>query len=304
MRSALLGCVAALSCAAIGRAAELKGKELYDALYKSGWGKDTRVSQGSTMLATVRQLRREHRRAALATVLDVGCSHGDVVDALWHMGVVASGVDIAEGAVELAAKLHVHRDGTAGCNAQRLPCFQQASATSLPFADQSFDAITSSDVLEHVDPSEVRAATAEFARVAKSFLVLKIANRNEGSTLANSHSVVGEHRGLTFEQALHKQGLGGRLPKQLCAPRKVTRGAHIPVRGAQCYKCSESAPLSDTAAALLLCACACSCACCRHATVRGGSWWLTEFARVGFRLNRTIATPPWACCAFVLQRDS
>ncbi|EOD15876.1 hypothetical protein EMIHUDRAFT_226321 [Emiliania huxleyi CCMP1516] len=193
--------------------AALQGKELYEALYATGWGKDTRVSQGAKLLHTIRNMRRQG--AAIDSVLDVGCSHGNVVAELWQSGIVASGVDIARGAADLATSLHKPPHGRASCNGEGRPCFQAASATSLPFRDGAFDAIASSDVLEHVDPSDVRAATAEFARVARNFLVLKIANRPEGSTLSGSRAGVGKFQGRTFKDALHQQGYADRLPTQL-----------------------------------------------------------------------------------------
>ena len=49
------------------------------------------------------------------------------------------------------------------------PCFQQAPASQLPFADQSFDAIMSTDVLEHVLEKDVPALIQEFARVTRKF---------------------------------------------------------------------------------------------------------------------------------------
>jgi ubiquinone/menaquinone biosynthesis C-methylase UbiE len=41
-------------------------------------------------------------------------------------------------------------------------------------ADQSFDLVFSSDVLEHVSPEEAEAAVAEMVRVARTHIVLSI----------------------------------------------------------------------------------------------------------------------------------
>ena len=56
---------------------------------------------------------------------------------------------------------------THGSNRSRCvpPCFQRAPATALPFADGSFDAVMSTDVLEHLAESEVDAAVGELTRV-------------------------------------------------------------------------------------------------------------------------------------------
>ena len=59
------------------------------------------------------------------------------------------------------------------------PCFTAAAATALPFADHAFDAIISSDVLEHLAPDEVETATREIARVARRWLFLKVSNRKD-----------------------------------------------------------------------------------------------------------------------------
>ena len=73
-------------------------------------------------------------------------------------------------------------------------------------------------MLEHVEPELVGAATRELARVARSWLLLKIANRVEHGTLEKSRVRVGEAKGQTFEEALARRGVEHeRLPKQLHA---------------------------------------------------------------------------------------
>merc|ERR1719247_3627593 len=93
---------------------------------------------------------------------------------LWDKNKVASGVDLASPAIELAKR---HRNPKPGMCVG--PCFQQAPASQLPFADQSFDAIMSTDVLEHVLEKDVPALIQEFARVARHELYLKIATEDE-----------------------------------------------------------------------------------------------------------------------------
>ena len=112
------------------------------------------------------------------SVLDVGCSHGGGVKALWNMGLHASGVDVSTTAVRMARQRQ--GDNPQSCVG---PCWQQASVTTLPFADSSFDAIISTDVLEHLDPPDVDTAVAELARVARTWMLLKISNRVESNRM-------------------------------------------------------------------------------------------------------------------------
>ena len=103
-------------------------------------------------------------------ILDVGCSHGYGVERLWRSNLDAVGVDVAPTAIAMA---NAHR--TRGRRCGGLPCYQVASATRLPFANKSVDAILSTDVLEHLLPSELDAMATEFLRVARRMLFLKVA---------------------------------------------------------------------------------------------------------------------------------
>ena len=109
---------------------------------------------------------------SIETVLDVGCSHGKAVKQLWEGGLHANGVDISTVAIALANKA---RRAGMRCVAS-FPCFQAAAASALPFPDRSFDAVLSSDVLEHVETNEVSKVVAELARVTTKLILLKIAS--------------------------------------------------------------------------------------------------------------------------------
>jgi len=54
-------------------------------------------------------------------------------------------------------------------------------ATKLPFADNSFDLVCSADVFEHLRPEDAGKACSEACRVAKRFVFLKIAEREDVS---------------------------------------------------------------------------------------------------------------------------
>ncbi len=70
-------------------------------------------------------------------ILDVGCGTGANLELLSDFG-DASGVDVSAEAVSF-------------CHARGLENVKQAIAEALPFADNSFDAATSLDVIEHLD---------------------------------------------------------------------------------------------------------------------------------------------------------
>jgi SAM-dependent methyltransferase len=79
------------------------------------------------------------------TVLDVGCGPNFLCDYLNKLGVDATGVDFstASGADVIA------------------------SATDMPFEDQSYDLVFSSDLLEHLNEGDIDKSISEFSRIGK-----------------------------------------------------------------------------------------------------------------------------------------
>lgn len=109
-------------------------------------------------------------------VLDVGCSHGLGVQTLWAEGFCASGVDISPTAVALARK---HRKVPTELSCQTRPSFRVGSAGALPWPNGTFDAIISTDVLEHIPTGLVPQMVREMTRVTRGTLLLKIAMQPE-----------------------------------------------------------------------------------------------------------------------------
>ncbi len=167
-------CGGAFLFAAFGQ--PLKGEELYETIYRLGYSSEGLMVHYQPILAEVKRIAGLGQD--LRSVLDVGCSHGGGVKALWNLGLVASGVDVSTTAVNMARA----RQGENPLFCVNR-CWQQASATALPFANASFDAIMSTDVLEHLDPEEVDTAVAELARVARKWMLLKISNRVEANRM-------------------------------------------------------------------------------------------------------------------------
>ena len=117
--------------------------------------------------ATVRRSKR---------VLDVGCSHGFGVSMLWSKGFHASGMDLSTTAVNLAIRNRKKPEQTVAgddpCDGHA--CFKQGSAAAIPWPNASFDAIMTTDVLEHVPEPLLPTVVAEFTRVAVEALFMAI----------------------------------------------------------------------------------------------------------------------------------
>jgi SAM-dependent methyltransferase len=161
---------------------------LYEGLYqRAGYHKDARLTHGTPLLRELSECDRHHD---LTSVLDVGCSHGMVVSELWKGNFIASGTDVADTAVERALAL---RKPPSKDWCVLGDCFRRGSATSLPWPDASFDAIISSDVLEHIDPADVPRVVLEFHRVARKRLLLLVSphmeiNQKSLRALRQNHS--------------------------------------------------------------------------------------------------------------------
>ncbi len=94
-------------------------------------------------------------------VLDVGCGLGYIVSALRILGVEAYGVDVSAYAVKNGLA-HVREH------------IKEGDIRQLPFKDNSFDLVTSFDVLEHIYRDDIPKAIAECTRVSSKFQFHKI----------------------------------------------------------------------------------------------------------------------------------
>lgn len=109
------------------------------------------------------------------TLLDIGCSNGVAVRDLRSMGYDAWGIDPAPRAIEY-------------CEKRRLTTCVTGSAVTIPFEDNSFHIIFSTDTIEHIRPREVDKVIDEFYRVATHYLVLSIALQREANTEDLDHA--------------------------------------------------------------------------------------------------------------------
>eukprot|EP00310_Coccolithus_braarudii_P018691 CAMPEP_0183357288 /NCGR_PEP_ID=MMETSP0164_2-20130417/45772_1 /TAXON_ID=221442 /ORGANISM="Coccolithus pelagicus ssp braarudi, Strain PLY182g" /LENGTH=260 /DNA_ID=CAMNT_0025530873 /DNA_START=69 /DNA_END=851 /DNA_ORIENTATION=+ len=236
----------------------LEGKALYDALYRFGYGGLQTMLHARPLIDFI----RTNTSQEVHSVLDVGCSVGHAVRALWRLGFAASGVDVSSVATEEAEK-----------KAKAIPavnrkcvgtCFQPAPVQRLPFEDRSFDAIMSSDVLEHISDADVPAAIHELTRVSRLYLVLKIANRIE--TVKMNRTIAPVRGGSDLTPLLGpKETFGDKIRAQSGGANDLPETLHLAV----------------------------------HHSPRV---WIRQFTQHGFDLVHTISVPDWACCAFVLKR--
>lgn len=91
-------------------------------------------------------------------VLDAGCGRGEVLLACAQRGAEVAGIDYSEAAVELT------RETLADYPAADI---RRGDITALPWADDTFDRIQHSDVIEHLDPPQTVPALREFRRVLR-----------------------------------------------------------------------------------------------------------------------------------------
>ncbi len=95
-------------------------------------------------------------------MLDVGCGMGLLVQTLVGRGVEARGMDIAQRVVDEGNRILSER-------------FQLGSILSLPFGDESFDTVISTDCLEHIAEADVANALQELHRVSRRFVFVQLA---------------------------------------------------------------------------------------------------------------------------------
>ena len=107
----------------------------------------------------------------IADILDVGCGAALVADRLADLPVRYVGLDYGGHHIEFAADKH--RDGPVG---ELRASFVRGDAEHLPFADNSFDVVVWSEVIEHLMRPEL--AVWEIARVMRPGAVLVLTTNN------------------------------------------------------------------------------------------------------------------------------
>ncbi len=97
------------------------------------------------------------------SALDIGCGRGDLMMALAQKGADVTGIDYSKEALEIA------RNAIAEQTAEWKHKIKvvHSDATTLKFADQTFDYIFMTDIVEHLYPLELQKCLDECKRVLK-----------------------------------------------------------------------------------------------------------------------------------------
>ncbi len=135
----------------------------YAELYDGYWLLPDRA--GASSIDEPDKLAREIvKSCGFGRYLDVGAGMGSMVRALLELGVDAHGADVSKVAVD-------------SCNLKIPGKFHIGDARQLPFGDNSFDTVISTDCLEHLAEEDVCQCIAELWRVTRNNLYLRIATR-------------------------------------------------------------------------------------------------------------------------------
>jgi ubiquinone/menaquinone biosynthesis C-methylase UbiE len=134
-------------------------KKLYENLYKIGYQKNVNIG-----VSYVESICNNYE---FNTLLEIGCSQGYALLEFEKYGKKVKGIDISKTAVSY-------------CKSKGLKC-KVNSATDIKYRDNSFDAIFSSDVLEHLIEEDTFKALKEIDRVTRKWVFLKVSKYKEGN---------------------------------------------------------------------------------------------------------------------------
>ena len=138
--------------------------DLYDRVYfltNCGGYREYQMSRGEVVEPRIERLLDLARVQPGDRVLDLGCGRGEVAVQAARRGAQVVALDYSAAALELAQAI-VDRQPVEIRGRIHL---QRADAKRLPYPGQVFDRVLLSDIVEHLQPWELRLAFAELARV-------------------------------------------------------------------------------------------------------------------------------------------
>lgn len=140
-------------------------KYFFNSSYDYG-GKDFIESKGTKLperLVKIYNLQKLNPHKAYS-ILDVGCGKGElaIYNALQNKNVKINAVDYSKDAIEIASENLKHHESLL-----KRVSFELGDITCLDFADNRFDIIFITDVLEHLTPQQVKMGLEGVKRVLK-----------------------------------------------------------------------------------------------------------------------------------------
>ncbi len=167
------------------------------------WDRATAQRQDRAWTPLVRQAVAGHPREDIAAlwlaldvldpdgrILEVGCGGGYNSELIAHRapGLAYTGIDLSASMVEISREKYPQRD------------FRVASATALPFDDDSFETVLDGVALLHIP--DWRSAIREYARVASRAVILHGVTLTEGESITFAKYAYGQpSRELVFRRA-------------------------------------------------------------------------------------------------------
>ncbi|MBC7743436.1 MAG: class I SAM-dependent methyltransferase [Bdellovibrionaceae bacterium] len=142
------------------------GKEFFDGDRKQGYGGFNYMPRfWQPVVPTFQEFYNLNGQSSL---LDVGCAKGFMLYDFAQLvpGIKVGGIDVSEYAIANAME-------------STKKFVQVANATSLPFADKSFDLVISINTVHNLDRAECAKALQEIERVGKRSYITVDAYRNE-----------------------------------------------------------------------------------------------------------------------------
>ncbi len=152
----------------------------YDRDYFEGKKGEYRLSYTKSFMGNlIQNIVNFYRALCIKTVinpkncLDVGCGTGKLVHYLRMLGIEAYGIEISPYALSEAKK-------------EVKPYLKYGDITKIPYPDNNFDLVSTSDVLEHIERAKLKKAVEETVRVSRKWTLHKIYTL-ENSWITFSH---------------------------------------------------------------------------------------------------------------------
>lgn len=136
----------------------------YGKTYDAYWQRSDRVGERSGDLNKVAEWLMA--TCGIGMTLDVGSGEGFLVGELLRKGIDAYGLDVSEVVVARSNEKWPGR-------------FQKGSVLSLPYEDETFQTVVSTDCMEHLAPVDVLTALREMYRVSSRFVFLQLATTQD-----------------------------------------------------------------------------------------------------------------------------